>query len=106
MGYYTNYNLRINENTDLTCRELDKLTGYTWDKINRKSFCIEEPAKWYESHENMIELCKKEKFKDVLFELHCKGEEGEEYKQFYKNGKHALIEPIITWPEFHEEMLK
>lgn len=114
MGYYTKYDLFLGKDTpeeilkkDL-CDTLGKMSRYEgcWVQNTKYSYEMEEPCKWYDSHKDMIKFSKKKEFKKVLFRLECNGEEGEEYHQYYKNGKTHTIEPTIVWPDFDESMLE
>lgn len=114
MGYYTKYDLFLSKDTpeeilkkDLS-ETLGKMSKYEncWVKNSKIHYGMEEPCKWYDSRKDMIKFSKKKEFKKVLFHLECKGEEGEEYKVFYKNGKSCTIEPTIVWPDFDESMLE
>lgn len=106
MGYYTKYSLETDKPIKITLEELENLTDYTWDKLSSNEFEIEEEVKWYDHDNHMIELSKEPEYRNTLFTLYCKGEEGEEYKVYYKNGKSKSIAPVITWPEFNEEDLQ
>lgn len=41
------------------------------------------------------------RFPDALFEYNCRGEDDEEWREFWKDGKCATYSPTIIWPEFN-----
>ena len=66
-------------------------------------FC--HKAKWYERSLDMIELSKK--FPNIIFKLECKGEEKDAlWEEYYQNGKRAIYEAKVIFPEFNINDLK
>jgi hypothetical protein len=66
-------------------------------------FC--HKAKWYERNLDMIELSKK--FPNIIFKLECKGEEKDAlWEEYYQNGKRAIYEAKVIFPEFNINDLK
>ena len=47
-----------------------------------------------------------EKFPDATFLLDSKDEFGEQWREYWRNGKMASYTPEIVWPEFDENDLK
>lgn len=54
--------------------------------------------------EEMVAISKA--FPNALFELWTRDENGCESMEYFKNGKCACYEPIITWPKFSEDDLE
>lgn len=88
MGYYTNY--EYEEGFDAKAfEELNKISQYNHP-------CMDE-VKWYEYGEDMKSLSKL--FPDRIFVLSGVGEEqGDEWKDYFKNGAVKTIKPVKTWP--------
>lgn len=60
--------------------------------------------KWYEHHEEMLELSKQ--FPETIFCLYGNGEEnGDTWYQYYKNGKSQYCPAKITYDEYDESKL-
>ena len=111
MGYYTSYNLDVNnvksqaEHEAITnkLKELEVM-GYAlhagdWIKNNNSSaFYGYDEAKWYDHDENMIKLS--EAFPEMTFKLTGVGEEPDDrWYCLYKNGEMEQIDAVITWPK-------
>lgn len=111
MGYYTNYNLDVNNvNTEEEHEAiLDKLhelniigyaldTGYWSERSKSSSFYSYDEAKWYDHDEDMRKLA--EAFPEKTFKLSGTGEDHDDrWYCLYKNGEMEQIDAIITWPE-------
>ena len=117
MGYYTAYSLQVRVPGDPTPEEVmlgltDDLTiiNALRDEYEEAEFAFDEDGgcnnhtKWYEHDGDLREFS--ERFPRCLFVLSCQGEEGEQWIEYFKDGKYCMIEPIITWPEFDESLLK
>lgn len=104
MGYYTRYTLTttpdILDNIDFSYY-FDDVTNYSLSNVDGS-----ETIKWYEYHENMIEISRK--YPDVVFCLRGEGEEsGDIWQSFYKNGKTSSWKlGEIDYPKFDESELK
>lgn len=121
MGYYSNFTLRVvsDINYDLIGDEsvIPKLQSYFAEKENEyiggfinyyeenKTFVADEPMKWYNYHEDMLDLSIK--FVDVLFELTGNGEEsGDIWRCYYLNGKSQRCPGAITFDPFDASKLE
>ena len=125
MGYYTTYDLKIIENEGRYT--ISEVVNYMKKKFEQNDwyypfeyefddllfdeaktnfeFDYEEQAKWYEHHEEMLELSKQ--FPEIVFCLHGDGEEqGDEWYCYYKNGKKQYCPAIITFDEYDESKLR
>lgn len=111
MGYYTNYNLDVNNvNTEAEhqaivdkLREL-KVIGYAidvgrYDKISKSSsFYSMDQVKWYDHDEDMQKLA--EAFPEKTFKLSGEGEEPDDrWYCLYKGEDSEYVHAIIAWPE-------
>lgn len=111
MGYYTNYNLDVNNvNTEAEhqaivdkLREL-KIIGYAldvgrYDKISKSSsFYSMEGVKWYDHDEDMLKIA--EAFPEKTFKLIGEGDEPDDrWYCLYKGKDSECVQAIITWPE-------
>lgn len=87
MGYLTRFNLEIIEGNDSTTdykREISEIAGY-YDLF------FDEPCKWYDHHEDMIEYSKLHP--KTLFKLEGIGEEyGDMWHEYFLNGKSQFVE--------------
>ena len=94
MGYYTRHTLTIvsgnDEVTDYAA-EISEASGY--------DNCFDEELKWYDHEEDMRKYS--EKHPDVLFLLEGDGEEnGDQWIEYYQNGKSQRCPAIITFEEY------
>jgi hypothetical protein len=108
MGYYTQYKLRI----------LDpKINSYPPDLIRKflaesdeASMALEEDGstneecKWYDHEEDMIGLSKQ--YPNLVFELYGKGEDGEQWKKYFKDGKIQIAHGKITFDLYSPSQLQ
>lgn len=100
MGYYTHHTLTILEGDTETDHatnigELSEYGDSLW----------EEPQKWYDMDDNMIEYSKR--YPDTVFELFLEGEEsGDIGYTYYQNGKSQECPGIITYAPFDKSKLK
>jgi len=104
MGYYTNYTLdleddRLDISDVISDKELDLLTGYTWDDYKLYE------VKWYGHDEDMLSLSKRHP--EIVFRLEGEGEDQPDlWRRYYKNGKMQEARAIITYPKYNEDLLK
>lgn len=119
MGYYTNHNLKIYQidnaliNNDETKRkELEERINEAISNHPDMEYAVgsvtedwyNDSCKWYEHVEDMTEFSKK--FPDVVFELEGIGEEnGDMWKEYYKNGKYQHCPAKITYEEYNPNKL-
>ena len=123
MGYYTRFELSTKNNkykvSDIAYymkkeeHKTDKYYPFTnrFDKylFEEEVFDFEMGSngecKWYEYHEEMIELSKR--FPETIFCLYGNGEEtGDTWYKYYKNGKSQYCPAKITYDEYDESKLK
>lgn len=112
MGYYSDFCLSIdedspeqptNEEFDYIHFKLEKISNYSFhnDGGDLKLY----DAKWYSYHDDMLQLSTA--FPNYVFRLEADGEEsGDNWRQYYYNGKTVVIKPIVAWPEFSFDMLR
>lgn len=98
MGYYTKHSLSI-----LGCKDYDIIEQHEQNLSDKYDACFDDATKWYRCEENMIEYSKE--YPDFIFLIEGKGEDGDEWKLYVKNGKSQTIYPEIIWAEFNEENL-
>lgn len=119
MGYYTNHNLKIYQidnaliNNDETKRkELEERINEAISNHPDMEYAVgsvtedwyNDSCKWYEHVEDMIKFSKQ--FPDVVFELEGIGEEnGDMWKEYYKNGKYQHCPAKITYEEYNPNKL-
>lgn len=101
MGYYTNYKLEIQadkmHNAGLMAEIKEALQGisgylswyYQYGLINLSE------AKWYDHKKDMQTLSKR--FPDVKFEVHCCGEDGQQWMIYALNGKTERCESEVVF---------
>ena len=68
------------------------------------SAAFDTETKWYDLDTDMKEYSKK--YPNLVFEVHLKGEEGEEQKNYFKNGKMQEVAAKVTFEPFDENKLK
>lgn len=99
MGYYTRYELSVQEDT---------FTGNDWEEIvsgYTDYGPFGQECKWYDHEQDMIRVSKD--YPEVLFILRGEGEEaGDLWISYFKNGKYQRHEAIITYPEYNELLMK
>jgi len=111
MGYYTTYNLDIQDtefNTHprmghliQTLREQNENAAYAFDEHGG----AEESTKWYDHDTDLIEFSKGKM--DALFVLEATGEEaGDLWRTYYLNGQKQICKAKITFDEFDVTKLK
>ena len=102
MGYYTQYTLKV-EGNNPTLEEVAKIIDGEW----MLSYLMgRDTTKWYEYRNDMLQISAL--YPNVLFTLHGVGEEeGDEWVEYYKNGKHQR-EVREEWspPEFNPDTLE
>lgn len=107
MGYYTNYTLEIQAGKmydaglmDNIKDALKEISGYTGWYYQHDAISLFE-AKWYDHKQDMWTLSKR--FPDVKFEMHCQGEDGEQWMIYALGGKveqcesHVEFAPRTLW---------
>lgn len=126
MGYYTRYELKVNEgNSYLMAKKmLEECDGsdrfYAFERaledfvedLDEKSgndFILSlvsgEEVKWYEHEEDMKFLS--QQFPDILFKLHGEGEEnGDIWDKYFMNGKMQHCHAVMTIPPFDKSKLE
>ena len=110
MGYYTSYNLDVNNvksqaEHDALYEALNKkgIIGYAfyggdWDKKNTSSFWNDDCVKWYDHDTDMLEISKQ--FAEMTFKLTGVGEEDDDrWYTLYRNGESETISAVLIWPE-------
>lgn len=111
MGYYTTFILTVDPapTEDLISTLTENQSEYIgafefYSTVSRNSFYLDE-CKWYEHVEDMKVLSST--YPEYVFTLHGRGEEqGDEWVEFYKNGKTYKVILVMPIPSFHEEFLK
>ena len=107
MGYYTEYNLKI-EGCDFEkatevieeLRESSDGAEYALNEVGESA----ENCKWYDHQKDLKEFSKK--YPDLVFELNGEGEEsGDIWKKYFQNGKVQLCNAVIVFPEFDPRKL-
>lgn len=103
MGYYTRYELDVEEGDDSVIPEFRK-------EYQEAAFALGEDGeggddcKWYSHEKDLREFSKKHP--DTVFCLYGKGEEGDEWNLYIKNGKGHICEAVVTFPPYDEKLLK
>ncbi len=118
MGYYTSFDLGIEQNESnipLTDKQqkaaVDKVIEYLDEKKENDSFFIAllsrntDSMKWYD-HEGDLKRFSK-RFPDYVFRLRGEGERAEDlWFKYFKNGKIQDAYAKITFPPFDPLLLK
>lgn len=94
MGYYTSYSLEVIEGDDLKT-DYEEEIGKEFDYGNP----FDDSCKWYEHERDMRSFSKKHP--NTLFKLIGDGEEnGDQWHEYYQNGKMQRCEAVVIFPEF------
>jgi hypothetical protein len=104
MGYYTSYNLVI-QNGDHslieTFRKENEDANYA---LNEEGYTLEY-CKWYNHEEDLKTFSAK--YPEVLFILEGEGEEpGDMWKKYFQNGKCQTATAQITFEKFNPDKLR
>lgn len=91
MGYYTDYD--ISDNSEEVQQRIKEVSDY--DYFNE--------IKWYGHDKDMKQISIE--FFDTLLYLSGKGEDGEKWESYYKNGKMFTAMAITTFEPFEESKL-
>jgi len=99
MGYYTNYNLEVeNDEFNLINHEQGIINIIEFDPFD-------ESCKWYGNECDMKKYSKK--YPEFIFILHGIGENHEDqWRAYYKNGKSFTSYAKITYESYNESKLK
>ncbi len=106
MGYYTQYQLSVSEPMVLSPAEIIKQLR---EENEAARMAIGEDGKtiqsvkWYSNEDDLRAFSTLHP--DRLFTLHCVGEDGEEWKVYFKNGKSHKAKQVRTFPPFDENQL-
>lgn len=110
MGYYTRYMINspsIEEWTDEVKKSLSEIQPSYFPKLSDVDDLLDymmDDSKWYDHEEDMTKLSIRHP--TLLFELYGKGEDGEQWKKYFKNGKSFTTYATVTFEEFNEKKLK
>ena len=101
MGYYTDYTLEIQagkmDNAGLMTEikeTLREISGYTGWYYQNDALSLSE-TKWYDHEQDMQTLS--ERFPDVKFEVHCCGEDGQQWMIYALSGKTERCEGEVVF---------
>ena len=110
MGYYTDYNLKIETDRIKANQIVERLEEISNYDFYQETANYEEGGhfysysiKWYSHNEHMKQLSTE--FPDILFTLHGIGEEGEQWKAYYKSGKMFIASSRVVFDEYDESKL-
>lgn len=109
MGYYTQYKLRIleaeaNSYPPNLIKDFIEKSKYGADAALTENGSTHEECKWYEHEEEMIDLSKQ--YPNLVFELHGKGEDGEQWKKYFKDGKIQIAHGEIRFELYNPSKLE
>ncbi len=120
MGYYTRHNLKIHQVDDEKIKNDDALMCQLEDEINKAiedhyEMCYsvgsitedweQDDCKWYDHVNDMIKFSRE--FPNVVFELEGIGEEnGDMWKEYYKNGLYQDCPARVIYDEYNPKKLK
>ena len=103
MGYYTNFNLRHDNDAieaETLATELSEISGYRWEDDLALS-----SVKWYDWQKDMKKLSASHM--GTLFTLKGEGEDsGDQWVAYVKSGKMQVVNAVITFAPFDESKLK
>ena len=105
MGYYTSYELEAKKVYDLeilekilVSRDLIRYVFCEGHLVNDMAvFPTFENQKWYDHQEDMLEISKL--LPDMKFKLHCTGEEGEQWNEYFHNGKLEICDSRVIFDQ-------
>lgn len=97
MGYYTHYQLEIENKSSLSDYSIRELLD-NYKRVNELDYCFEETCKWYDYNEDMIKMSIE--INDVLFIVMGHGEEvGDHWKHYFYNGNDYLCKGRVVYEE-------
>lgn len=105
MGYYTSFNLdvEVGNNMAITIiaafRNENEDAAGAFDNYGQNR----QEIKWYSSTGDVEDFSKK--YPDALFILTGKGEDGDHWRLYAKDGKSQFGRGTIVYPEFDESKL-
>ena len=101
MGYYTDYTLEIQADKmydaglmDNIKDALKEISGYTGWYYQNDALSLSE-VKWYDHEQDMQTLS--QRFPDVKFEVHCCGEDGQQWMISALSGKTERCEGEVVF---------
>lgn len=62
-------------------------------------YAVWSNAKWYDRHTDLPAITAK--YPGIVIQVDCVGEDGEQWRERYANGKVESHDAIITYPEFN-----
>lgn len=108
MGYYTTYRLKQPEEWTEEMKQalVEIQPDYfpTTDPVDDWLNDDFDDCKWYDHETNMIELS--DRFQEVLFQVHCRGEDGSEWINYFMNGKSTTCYGEVVFEKFDQTKLK
>jgi hypothetical protein len=104
MGYYTQHKLKVIDGSNELIEELRADCREASYALENNGDCAED-CKWYEHESDMISFSKKHP--SALFMLSGEGEEnGDAWREYYRNGLRQVCKGEIIYPKFNPELLK
>ena len=104
MGYYTAYNLVIQNGDDSLIETFRKENENANYALNEDGDTLEY-CKWYNHEEDLKNFSAK--YPEVVFILEGDGEEsGDMWKKYFQNGKCQTANAHITFEEFNPDKLR
>lgn len=107
MGYYTTYtNCEPIMWSEEMKQELVNIQPDCFPTTDSVEEWLEygEEMKWYDNKKDMTELSRR--FPEILFKIHCSGEDGDEWINYFMNGTSTTCQGVMTFEEFDPKNLK
>ena len=106
MGYYTEFNLKVQNSNDIIdlVDHLKTFSDGAYHAMDMYGNTV-GGLKWYEYLDDMIKFSKL--YPDLIFEMYGNGEEtGDIWVHYFKDGKSYRDSPEIVFPKYDETKLK
>ena len=107
MGYYTYYtNCEPVNWSEQLKQELIDIQPKNFPNTDVVEQWLEygEETKWYDHKKDMTELSRR--FPEILFKIHCRGEDSDEWINYFMNGKSTTCHGEVVFEEFDLKNLK
>lgn len=117
MGYETYHHLEVEGGpAEVRCPTCGNIGEWSWEDLiarfvgekygwDEEYCCFQEPCKWYEVDEHMMEFS--QLYPDYIFIIEGEGEESDDrWRAYYRNGKMHRDQMIMRFPDFDPSTLE
>ena len=104
MGYYTQHDLEVIDGSNDLIEALINECKEASYALTSNGDCAQE-CKWYDHRLHLVAFSRKHP--EALFMLSGEGEEnGDAWREYYRDGKMQLCKAKLVYPEFNKELLE